>query len=406
MGNIIQRDFFPDLEKLKAQNEYLDAVEKNDIQKLRELYAKYSSGARPPTERYASPATFETPLDTRGDETPILDTPRIGAASDAPNLEFGDSASSSGKQLSLDQYLGSHTSEDNQSFQDIMHEAELKHRQKFARLYDAEEKHHAERQNQLALPSIEQQACLPERPLDVDNWEYKNKNYIMYIPDGVDLTQKEKVEAARSRQEVVHDNTRLVHCPFDERQSKAQIAEMAQNQARSQDGRIGVDGLVQTSGETGPTVRGFGFVKTPSPAPGVCESPLMTWGEIEGTPFRLDGSDTPVRPSTGPSFRMAQPPKREKLALALAEKAGQRHRDLKQKAIEAARKQLATALRASYSPSPLLTRTPSSTAGTPLLGRRHGTPLVRTPSRLSAEANTITDDLLNIPKRPRAADFF
>lgn len=68
----------------------------------------------------------------------------------------------------------------------------------------------------------------------------------------------------------------------------------------------------------------------------------MTWGEIEGTPFKLDGSDTPVRPSTGPSFRMAQPPKREKLALALAEKAGQRHRDLKQKAIEAARKQLAT----------------------------------------------------------------
>lgn len=51
MGKIIQRDFFPDLEKMKAQNEYLEAVEKNDIQKLRELYTKYSSGKRPPTER-------------------------------------------------------------------------------------------------------------------------------------------------------------------------------------------------------------------------------------------------------------------------------------------------------------------------------------------------------------------
>lgn len=51
MGKIIQRDFFPDLEKLKAQNEYLEAVEKNDVQKMRELYAKYSSGKRPPTER-------------------------------------------------------------------------------------------------------------------------------------------------------------------------------------------------------------------------------------------------------------------------------------------------------------------------------------------------------------------
>lgn len=42
MGKIIQKDFFPDLEKLKAQNEYLDAMERNDIIKLREIYAKYS----------------------------------------------------------------------------------------------------------------------------------------------------------------------------------------------------------------------------------------------------------------------------------------------------------------------------------------------------------------------------
>lgn len=42
LGNIIQKDFFPDLEKLKAQNQYLEAMEKNDVIKLRELYAKYS----------------------------------------------------------------------------------------------------------------------------------------------------------------------------------------------------------------------------------------------------------------------------------------------------------------------------------------------------------------------------
>lgn len=49
LGKIIQKDFFPDLEKLKAQNQYLDAVEKNDVIKLRELYAKYSGGR--PSER-------------------------------------------------------------------------------------------------------------------------------------------------------------------------------------------------------------------------------------------------------------------------------------------------------------------------------------------------------------------
>lgn len=49
LGKIIQKDFFPDLEKLKAQNAYLDAVERNDLIKLREIYAKYSGGR--PSER-------------------------------------------------------------------------------------------------------------------------------------------------------------------------------------------------------------------------------------------------------------------------------------------------------------------------------------------------------------------
>lgn len=68
----------------------------------------------------------------------------------------------------------------------------------------------------------------------------------------------------------------------------------------------------------------------------------MTWGAIEGTPFRLDGGGTPVRSTQGPSFRMPEPPKREKLALALAEKAGERHRDRKTRAIEAAYRQLSS----------------------------------------------------------------
>lgn len=44
----------------------------------------------------------------------------------------------------------------------------------------------------------------------------------------------------------------------------------------------------------------------------------------------------------GPSFKMAEPPKREKIALQLAEKAGERNRDKKIKALNAARRSLAT----------------------------------------------------------------
>lgn len=73
---------------------------------------------------------------------------------------------------------------------------------------------------------------------------------------------------------------------------------------------------------------------------GVNESPIITWGEIEGTPFRLDGSDTPYSSSSGPTFRIPEIPKREKLAMALADKASESYRDKKRKAIEAARSQL------------------------------------------------------------------
>eukprot|EP00918_Siedleckia_nematoides_P084334 GHVU01185193.1.p1 GENE.GHVU01185193.1~~GHVU01185193.1.p1 ORF type:complete len:127 (-),score=4.81 GHVU01185193.1:366-746(-) len=68
---------------------------------------------------------------------------------------------------------------------------------------------------------------------------------------------------------------------------------------------------------------------------GVNESPMMTWGEIEGTPFRLDGSDTPVSVMTpGPAFRIPNVPKRDRLAMELAEKASKSHRAKKEEALQ------------------------------------------------------------------------
>lgn len=41
MEKIITRDFFPDLPKLKAQNEYLTALEKGDMAKIQEIQITY-----------------------------------------------------------------------------------------------------------------------------------------------------------------------------------------------------------------------------------------------------------------------------------------------------------------------------------------------------------------------------
>jgi len=49
LEKIIQRECFPELEKLTAQNAYLDAVANNDIQMMRELTMKYGGGKSTPS---------------------------------------------------------------------------------------------------------------------------------------------------------------------------------------------------------------------------------------------------------------------------------------------------------------------------------------------------------------------
>ncbi|XP_014469776.1 PREDICTED: protein DGCR14 homolog [Dinoponera quadriceps] len=435
MGEIIQRDFFPHLERLQAQNQYLDALEQNDVKRMRELYAKYSSG-RPVTERPVSPATFETPQ-RRVELDELPHTPKEAAQEEASAETMKKDGKEENK-TGLDDYLSTHTSEDNASFEEMMVEAENKRRLKHAWLYEAEEKSKA----WLAINNTTDATLAIEgsssRPKQVDSWAYRNKNYIMYIPDGVEPTAEEKIELAKKKQTVMHENTRLRINPFNEQQNKETINELAKSQSKANDGKIGVDGKEVVRNAT-PQVNGYSFVATPSPRPGECESPLMTWGQIEGTPFRLDGGDTPLlRTSQGPSFRMAEPPKREKLALQLAEKAGERHRDRKNKALEAARKSLATPsprstidrlstmspaarrlatqkLRISGTPSPRLTpssRTPSVGVRTP------NTPRASTPAKRAAsqkldtsvarmQGPVLTDNLLNLPpQRQRASDFF
>lgn len=42
------------------------------------------------------------------------------------------------------------------------------------------------------------------------------------------------------------------------------------------------------------------------PSAGVNESPLMTWGEVENTPLRVEGSETPyVDRTPGPAFKVS-----------------------------------------------------------------------------------------------------
>ncbi|CAG7819770.1 unnamed protein product [Allacma fusca] len=452
LEKIVERDFFPDLEKLKAQNAYLSAMENNDYHMLRELYSKYSLGRKTPRLNLVTtetPSTFETPIDiprptpdSNAESSPThlpMETPADDAVSTSSKT-----SKSSAKNMSLNHYLDTYTSEDNQSFRDIMEESDRKHKLKYAWLYDAEIQHKETVDQSLALPSMEQQALEYKRPLNIDTWTYRNKNYIMYVPDGVAFTPEEEVELAKKKPEVVLNNTRYEENPF--KNANAVDTSGKTHIFKVPEGKIGLDGKEIEA--DAPKINGFSLVKTPAPSPGVEESPFMTWGEIEGTPFRLDGSDTPVPSTPIKPFRMMNTSKRERLAIELAEKVSHRYRDKKQKAMEAARFGLQSpsprptstldrltsmspaaqkfakshlksridtdkALRESYTPkrigTPAGLKTPNTTITPRKTPKALTTPNI-TPSP-SISGTSLTDNLLKLPlasslKRPKAADFF
>jgi len=245
-----------------------------------------------------------------------------------------------------------------------------------------------------------------------------------------------------------------------------QLKKEAEKQEALAAGKVGIDGKELVRPET-PTVNGFKLMSmAPSPKLGVEDSPLMTWGQLEGTPYRLEGCETPLLQGGGggPGFSMKEVSRRDRLAKELADNNSKYYRDRKSKAIaqvkssikagkglsgmSPAAQRLASGklgirvgtdqmLRSSYTPSPARkvkgTPTPrtmgkttpsltpvrkASSKVTPNIGVRTKTP---GPSDITDNLLDIrnnqqgdkiekvkvnTDNLLNISNRARAAEFF
>lgn len=451
IDKIIQRDFFPDVEKIKTQNAYLDAIKNNDVYSLRKIYAKYSLDNSPFTMPGSIRSTLETPIvDSLNEKSDFIEQSDV-----MRDCEINSKLN--GKKQRLDQFFATHISEESQNFQEMIQEEERKLKEKKPWLF-VENDQPEKLTGNLPLPTTEEKDVHRISDGNLDMWAYKDRNYIMFVPDGVEMSAKHKLEMAKVKPEIAHINTNFLTCPYDEEYSKEVISDIAYKQSRALEGKIGMDGKAITLDS--PKVNGFSFVSTPSPMPGVDATPLMTWGQIEGAPFKLDGSDTPRSViSSGPSFKIAEQPKREKLAFQLAEKVRERHRDTKRKALENAKRQMAmsspsvarsplnklnlmspaakrlmcahfrnkfdvdSSLRSSYSPK-CLTPIVDSPVREPSSSSRRSTSVVRTPSTpLSSARINKTPKLLSgssidspekrpgkpaiqINKRSKAADFF
>ncbi len=456
---IIERDFFPELEKLEAQHQYLDASERNDVATMNRLREQYSSTGPIKHQRpgQGSPDTFETPAEERRQDDVEGESKKpVKPEDDERRSESGEQDKDQTRNMSLDEFMAKHTSEDNESFNEIQEESRRKFVLTHSWMFKEDEQKSIEmKKERLQLPSIEVQneksedSGVSKTP---DGWTYRNQNEVFYPPEGAPLSAQEIVELAKKERGIVFENTRFKKNPWKSELQDSSLQESVYSKKEKEAGKVGVDGKTVARPET-PSVNGFKFLRmTPSPMPGAVagESPLMTWGEVESTPFRLEGCETPLpmHATGGPSFTIQDVPKRDRIAHALAEKNSKFYRDKKGKAIQNARSNIRTpagkrnmnervasmspaaqrlatsklgirlgtdkALRASYTPSPASSRrsttvTPGRTSVRKAMIsssiRCKGATTPKTPSTPSLTDNllnlkqpsSLTDNLLSLP---------
>lgn len=219
LEKIIQRDFFPDVTKLQAQKEYLEAEENGDLERMREISIRYGSSLTKSTPQssapYVTPASFETPVGQLGSPASTYSAKAVDGEKRADDTEEQNLPS-------LDRFLAKNTSEDNASFEQIMDLAKDKEKLKHAWLYEAEAEFKQRHEQNLALPSVEK-AALECTKAGLETWEYKAKNALMYYPEGV----KDDDAIFKKPREVVHKNTRFVGDPFSKALNKSQIQQAA-----------------------------------------------------------------------------------------------------------------------------------------------------------------------------------
>ena len=334
---IVVRDFFPDLPKLKAQLEWLEAVNNNDLEKIRQLRNKFSAVRNP----YGRGTPSRSPAVSHPSGTPLSTANCSNLTKETPESVESEEA----KPVSLDEFLSKHNGEDNASFEEVLQKEQRKHKEKYWWVFDDAAK---AGKGKLTLadgmvvkaPSGEsfKKAKLianlgaggwegDDRKGTLTLWKYRNKNALMFEPcletsrdtcglAPLALRDKESVrdgpENFRAPKEIRHRATRFV-VPM----KKAILDPETEG---------GSETPVVSTSTAKPA-----YLTTPSMEPGEDLTPLMTWGQIQGTPMVLGPTDTPIDLSSTQEFKIPEPQEREKIARKMDVKLRKRKRDQERK---------------------------------------------------------------------------
>lgn len=364
---IIERDFFPDIPKLRDRLDWLQAIRSHDPVLIRDAQLKILERRRiRKGEKAAADASLRSATATPGSSflrnssiTPsFYNEHKENFGSD--QIDGGDDGGEGqvDVSLSLDEFFRRYTSEDNESFSKLVEKVNRKKRERYGFLLEGESAEGNSGSNLIEDGNKREKSNTDgygtsDQPVStLDGWKYTAKNLLMYHPADrgeVPLTEEERALRLKAMtKEISRPNTRFHAKAMDADEAQdddsvvvlyAPVAGGTPMAISSRDidkvKRYDLEDLKKTPNRfyaesEKKADNGYSFVKTPSPAPGLDESPFITWGEIEGTPLRLEAEDTPIDiggSGNGPQFKIPMPPSRDMKAHSLSREAAKKLRE-------------------------------------------------------------------------------
>ena len=280
LAAIIERDFFPSLKELNAQNEYLEALESRDPQIISRLKAKLSKAS--------TPISYQKVDSWLNSET--IGASKLNAENKVENdgVELGYDTN-----MSLDAFQAKYTSEDNNSFNELLDSINARNKSSKAwvwndnmnqseKIVEESKRIEAAQDSQ----SDELQAWRGLKQTGINRWNFKPINSVMYYPEAIEDLQPQPIPKRGIRYKNTSFNNDKQGDVLTSISSMPSPAPSLLEKA--------ISGTLNE-----PTVRGYAFVD-PDPDP---EKELVV-----------------NNPRLAP-FRISEPSKRDEVAIKLGDKA-------------------------------------------------------------------------------------
>ncbi|KAJ9560866.1 hypothetical protein OSB04_006026, partial [Centaurea solstitialis] len=348
---IIERDFFPDIPKLRDRLDWLEATRTGDPMQIRDAQLKIierRSGKVSVTDTEGKVRTpgstfFRNTTPLEHDKTPGTD----GFAKEEVLNVARELVKDDADSLTLDEFFRKYTSEDNDSFSKLIEKVNRKKRERYEFLLEGENRDVGLIEDGAKKDRITDGYGSSDQPLaTLEGWKYTAKNLLMYHPADrgeAPLTQEELAQRLKGMtKEISKTNTRFHGKMMDSRPKEDDSISVLYNPVAGgtpipwsmsdRDGdklkKYDLEDLRKTPNpfyveSNKKADNGYNFVRTPSPAPGVDESRSLLGerSKPEDTPIDIGGS------GNGPQFNIPLPPSRDLKAHSLSREAARKLRD-------------------------------------------------------------------------------